>query len=448
MATRASSLRDGDERRPRDDGADAERQATATAPVAPGGLYRPEALAGLRMKHGRPAPLFDVSSWSLVLFMVAAMAAALAFLLLTTFTRKETAEGFLQPGSGASTISFPRTGTVSRVFVREGQVVRKGQPLFAVSLEQTLADGRTVGDRLSIANDRQAAEVQAQLVAARDSSLSQEQGSLDRIAAARAQVRALTANLALQRDRLALDRATLASYEAMAAKGYVSQNRVRDQSAQVLASTQAINDTQRQAAQSQADIATATAERQRQHFDGEAASAQLRASRAALDEKRVQTDADRAMVLVAAQSGRVVTIRATPGAVVQPGAPLATLLPKDTRLQAELWVPSRAIGFVREGDDVRLMFDAFPFERFGTGKGRVTSISTTPIDPKDLPVPGEAKESLFRVRVALIDQDVRAYGRTWALAPGSRLRGDLILERQSLFAWMLDPLWATEGRGA
>jgi len=379
--------------------------------------------------------------------MIAVVVLVLAFLLLASFTRKETVEGLLEPDRGSSVVAFQRPGTVARVFVREGQRVRKGQPLFAISLDQTLEDGRTVSDRLNKANDSQAAEVQAQLAAARDSSLAQERGNLERIAAAREQIRGLTANLALQRQRLELDRATLDSYEALVGKGYVSKVRSRDQQSQVLASIQAINDTQRQVDQSRSDILAAEAELIRQRSDGASASAQLRATRAALDEKRAQNDAERAMVLVAAGDGRVVTIRARPGSAVTPGTPLATLLPKNTRLEAELWVPSRAIGFVREGDEVRLMFDAFPFERFGTGKGTVASISTTPIDPKDLPVPGDAKEALFRVRVALANQAMNAYGRSWSLAPGSRVRGDLILERQSLIDWLLDPLRAVKGRG-
>jgi membrane fusion protein len=416
-------------------------------PTAPHALYRPEALEGLRSRHGRPAPLFGIASWLLVAFLVAVAAGVLAFLVLSSFTRKETAEGFLQPDSGSATIAFQRPGTVARVFVREGQNVRKGQPLFAISLDQTLDDGRTVGDRLSKANDTQAAEVQAQLVAARNSAQAQEHGSAERIAAAQAQVSGLTANLALQRQRLELDRATLDSYDTLVGKGYVSKVRLRDQQSQVLASTQAINETQRQIAQARGEILAAQAELIRQRSDGASASAQLRASGAALDERRAQNDAERGMVLVAPADGRVVTIRATPGGVVTAGAPLATLLPRNAKLVAELWVPSRAIGFVREGDEVRLMFDAFPFERFGTGKGKVVSISTTPVDPKDLPLPGDAKEALFRVRVALADQKVTAYGRSWPLAPGSRLRGDLILERQSLSAWLLDPLRAVRGRG-
>lgn len=409
-------------------------------------LYRPEALEHLRSKHGRPARLRDVSIWLSVLFMVATAAGVLAFLMIATFARKETAEGLLQPDSGSAAILFERPATVTRVFVREGQEVRAGDPLFAVSVDQTLDDGRTMSERLNQANARQASEVQNQLAAVGVSSLAQQRAMQDRITADGAQLARLRANLGLQEERLTLDQTTLGNYATLAEQGYVSKIKLRDQQAQVLGTREALNDTQRQIDQILGDIASAQAELRRQRSDGAAATAQLRASRAALDEKRAQNDAGRAMVLVAAETGRVVTLRVGPGSPVTPNVPLATLLPRGARLQAELWVPSRAIGFVRNGDEVRLMFDAFPFERFGTVTGRVSSVSATPVDAKDLPLASENKEALYRVRVALRQQTISAYGHSWALAPGSRLRGDLILEQQSLLAWLLDPLRAVKGR--
>ncbi|MDF0490153.1 HlyD family efflux transporter periplasmic adaptor subunit [Sphingomonas sp. H39-1-10] len=445
MSTKAYALQS------ENDGPIAERQKPnpqdRPAEPPPVQLYRPEALDGLRNKHGRPAPLVDVSIWIMVAFVLALLLAVGLFFSFTTFTRKETVEGWLQPDAGTATISLSRSGVVSRIRVTEGQFVRKGQGLFVISLEQTLADGRTLGERLLSANKQQTDELQLQLNAASASARSQQRTSEEKIASDQAQVRYFEGSISLQRARLELDRATLANYEELGAKGFVSKVLVRQQRAQVLTTQQAINETERQAAQSRADIAEAQSELARQRFDASQAAAQLRQGRAALQEKLAQNDAERTIIIPAPQDGRIVTLRATAGAPVVPGAPLATLLPTDSHLEAELWVPSRAVGFVRVGDEVRLMFDAFSFERFGTGKGRVISISTTPVDPKELPAPVEAKEVLFRVRVALTSQSITAYGRSWPLAPGSRLRGDLILERQSLFDWILDPLRAIKGRG-
>lgn len=388
-----------------------------------------------------------MSTWVLVAFVVAVTIGALLFFGSTSFSRKETVEGWLQPDAGTATITFAKTGVVSRILVSEGQVVRKGQGLFEISLDQTLNDGHTLGDRLNAATNLQAGAVQSQLDAAQASGQSQEQAFRDRIDSDRSQIAFFGNSVALEQSRLELDRATLANYETLAYKGFVSQVNLRNQRAQVLATQQAINETQRQAAQSRADIVEAQAELARERADAAQAVAQLRQGVAALDEKRAQNEAAQSVIVAAPQDGRIVTLRVHEGAAIVPGAPMATLLPKDSHLQAELWVPSRAAGFVRVGDEVRLMYDAFPFERFGTAKGRVISVSTTPVDPQDLPEPVDAKEVLFRVRVAPESQSIAAYGRRWPLAPGSRVRADLILERQSMLAWFMDPLRAIKGNG-
>lgn len=411
-------------------------------------LYRQEAIAGLRMRHGRPAPLFGVRVWVMVLFMTALFVVILIFLAFSTFNRKETVQGFIRPSEGSAAISLSRPGVIQRIFVREGQTVRKGQPLFAISFDSTLEGGQTLGSRLSEANATQARDLGRQLDALRDASTAQERESLEKLNGAHAQVGLLNDTLALQRQRLALQEATLVSLQALAAKGFVSTIRLRDKQADVLAARQAIYDTQRQREQNRADIQGLKATVGRGRSEAAQSIAQLNANQAMLDEKQAQAEAERSIVVVAPQDGRVATIQATHGQAIASNATLATLLPVNARLEAELWVPSRAVGLIRTGDEVHVMFDAFPFERFGIGRGRVASITTTPVDSKDLPLPemAEAKEALFRVRVTLADQAVHAYGKSWALAPGSRLRADVILERQSLLGWILDPLHAAQGR--
>jgi hypothetical protein len=46
-------------------------------------------------------------------------------------------------------------------------------------------------------------------------------------------------------------------------------------------------------------------------------------------------------------------------------------------LQAEIYIPSRAIGFVKPGQEVRLLYDAFPYQRFGAYRGRVVAASSS-----------------------------------------------------------------------
>ncbi|WP_019369578.1 HlyD family secretion protein [Sphingomonas sp. HT-1] len=409
-------------------------------------LFRAQAVEGLRSRHGRPVPLFGIASWVVVAFIVALLVAVLATLFLSSFARKETVEGFLQPQSGSATITFPRPGRVTDIYVREGQMVRKGQRLMKISLDTAL-EGETLGSRLARANDTQAAELRQQMVAERWSDSARQEEAASRFAGAQTQIGHLTKAASLQRERLSLAQETLAGLETLLARGFVSKMRLREKEAEVIMIRQAISDTERQIDQARADMATLRATSGQARADTARTVAQLRSNKAQLEQQRAQSDAERDVILVAPYAGRLVTVRAVIGSALDANTPLATVLPQGDKLEAVLWVPSRAIGFVTPGDQVRLMFDAFPYQRFGTGHGTVRAISTTPVDARELPSRTLADEGVvYRVKVQLEAQAIDAYGKSWVLAPGSRLRADLILDRQSLLDWVLDPLQAFRKR--
>jgi membrane fusion protein len=148
----------------------------------------------------------------------------------------------------------------------------------------------------------------------------------------------------------------------------------------------------------------------------------------------------RAYIIRAPAAGHVSTLQATVGQFADPRHPQMEIIPNDSILQAELFVPARAIGFVRPGQKVRILYEAFPYQQFGTYDGRVYEVSQTILTKSDTSVPIELKEPAYRVKVALDRLDVDAYGKKMPLAPDMLLRADIILEKRSLMRWFLDPL--------
>jgi membrane fusion protein len=116
------------------------------------------------------------------------------------------------------------------------------------------------------------------------------------------------------------------------------------------------------------------------------------------------------------------------------------IVPDDSILQAELFVPTRAIGFVQPGQEVRILYDAFPYQQFGTYRGRVIEISQTILTRTDAIGPVELKEPAYRVKVSLDRPDIDAYGKRIPLQADMLLRADIILEKRTLLRWLLDPL--------
>lgn len=145
-------------------------------------------------------------------------------------------------------------------------------------------------------------------------------------------------------------------------------------------------------------------------------------------------------------AGRVTALQASPGQTVDQARPILTLIPDGAELQAEIFVPSRAIGFIQPGQRVRLMIEAFPYQRFGTREGTTVTVSQSILAPNEVLGKVVLKEPAYRVTVRLDEQTIRAFGRSVPLQPDMNVQADIILEERSLLAWLLEPAMSIRGR--
>ncbi len=147
-------------------------------------------------------------------------------------------------------------------------------------------------------------------------------------------------------------------------------------------------------------------------------------------------------MITAPVSGQVIVAEAKEGMVANANSTLFILAREGGRLQARMLIPSRAVGFLEFGQDVRLAIDAFPFQRFGTAGARISQISGTALIPGQADVPLAFQEASYIVDAEFIGPDLRAYGQTVSLENGMQFTADIIIDRRSLIEWLLDPVYA------
>jgi membrane fusion protein len=74
------------------------------------------------------------------------------------------------------------------------------------------------------------------------------------------------------------------------------------------------------------------------------------------------------------------------------------------------------------------MYDAFPYQHFGTYRGEVVKVSQTILTSSDVAGPIKLTEPGYRVTAALDRPNIDAYGKTVPLQPDMLLKADIILE--------------------
>ncbi len=385
--------------------------------------------------------------WTWPALLIAGAAVAIgAFAAQASYARRQPTIGLLAPEAGAVRVAPPRAGTLAALHVAQGERVEAGAPLFTLDFGQALDGGGTLDAALRAALDRQEALLSDQ-IAAEALRTATERARLEaRLAGLAAESRALAAQRAIQDRRAALAEERAAAAADLRRRGLLSETEARAREDLALShrlDLAALDQRLAAMAQEAAQMAL-----QRDTLSAESADreARLRAGLSDTQRQRAEVAAQRAILVRAPVAGRVTALQGAAGQRAEPARAVLTLAPRESALRAELFVPSRAIGFVRPGQEVRLMYDAFPFQHFGTQRGVVESVSEAMVAPGDVDGPVRPEGPAYRVAVRLDRGHVLAGGRELPLQPDMTLRADIVLEPRTLLAWVLEPLHAARGR--
>ncbi len=410
-------------------------------------LFRREATEAQRQRLYGEVVLVQPLGFSLLTgFLFAVLVAAAIFLATGSFARKERAVGYLVPDTGIVHVFAPRGGIVSEIRVSEGATVAAGDPLITVRTERV----STSGEALELAMLRQIQvqidEITTQIALAGRRLPATRAALAARLEGLDAERRELAAQRRVQERLVAVARENLEAIADLSRRGLVAETEYKARQEQVLAYEQQVAALDQRLAVNRAERRQAQAALDQSPIEAEEHLSQLAAQRAALLLRKAELEGAHAVTLTAPVSGRVTALQAVVGARAD-GRLLLAILPAGGVMQAQLYVPTRAIGFVAPGQEVRLAYDAFDYRRFGMQRGVVRAVSATILSPDEVPGPLRPSEPVYRVTVALERESVRAYGTEVPLQAGMTLSADIVLERRSLLAWLLDPLRSLGGRG-
>lgn len=371
--------------------------------------------------------------------------AVAAFLYVGTYRHRSSVTGQLVPTRGLATVVSPATGVISRLDMDEGARVKAGQVLGVISVPSaTLANGDT-----EAALERRLADRVKAMQGAQAAQLNQLGKQADGLHAqwltARQELAHLQGDIATRQRQVDLTNEVLDRYRKLQDSQYISVLQIRQQEATALEYTSDMQALQRAALEQRRAIDQLEQQLAALPGQREGIKADYQRDSAAVGQEQVQVQANGALVVKAPVDGVVATRMVKPGQAIQAGQPLLSVLPGDGRLEADLLMPSRAIGFIEPGDEVMLRYQAYPYQKFGHQRGIVARISRSALTTGELGVLiGNAQqgEPYYRVTVALAKQAITAYGKSESLKPGMLLDADVLGEKRRLIEWVFEPLYS------
>ncbi len=396
-----------------------------------------------------------------------------------------TASGKVIPSGNVKIIQPIEIGYVRQIHVKNGQHVEAGQLL--VELDPTMAGadaaqasqglltaevivarnaallrhikGGNDDFRAPVGTSRDVASTQGDFVRSSIAEYEGERASLIQQRAERAaELTGSEAEISKLRQTLPLIEQQLAARKELTEKGYFSKIRLLEYEQQKVEHIQNIAVQEANASKARAAMANIDAQlmRLKGSFGKNAVTELSQAQeKTGLSREEVTKSARRAefQLLRAPVSGTVQQLAiSTVGGVVQPAQALMIIVPDDAAVVIEANIMNKDIGFIREGQKVRVKLEAFNFTDYGIIPGVVESISR---DAIDMSQPGQQQQRdaggraqpqqglVYATRIRLNQRTIRVRGRDQVIGPGLAVQAEIKTGERRIIDYLLSPIAQT-----
>jgi hemolysin D len=406
-------------------------------------------------------------------YLMLALCSLFAIALLWSFFGRvdvvAVASGKTLPVANVKVIQPMEIGAVRAIHVRNGERVRKGQLL--IELDSTMAgaeEAQATRGLLSaqIARARndallahlrgrparfvappgtpaQVAETQNLVIASAVAEYEAERASLTQSRAERsAELSGSLAEIAKLRQTLPLIDQQLEARRDLSAKGHFPKLKVLEYEQLRVEHLQNIQVQESVAAKARAAISNIDAQmaKLRQTFAKAASSemataedeSSLRGEELRKSERRRSLQQLRSPVDGVVQQLAVHTV----GGVVQPAEPLMIIVPSGSEVAVEAQILNKDIGFVREGQKVRVKLEAFPFTDYGLIEGVVETISRDAIQDEKIGL-------VYATRIKLQRNTITIDGRPQPIGPGMAVQAEVKTGERRIIQYLLSPISQT-----
>ncbi|MDD2701207.1 MAG: HlyD family type I secretion periplasmic adaptor subunit [Sideroxydans sp.] len=403
-----------------------------------------------------------------------------ALLLWAAFGKLDivaSAEGKLIPQSYVKIVQPFEQGLISEILVSEGQHVQAGQVLMRLDTTLSDADGKAIdadyrGKQIDLRRiDAELAdrefnredsdpevfynEALAQYHANRTAyhtALAEERSIRDK---AQSELAAAEQAKTKLLETLPHYRKQANAFSDLAKDGYVSKLEAADKQREYTEKAQDLKTQQHLIASAQATLKAS--QRKLEQISADYRQ-RLQAERADISDKLDKTLAEVTkqqyrnglLELKAPQDGIIKDVAThTIGTVISPGTILMTLVPKDEKLRAEVWVSNQDVGFIHQGQSTKVKLASYQFQKYGMVQGEVAHLSADASDANQQgagqAAPPNAKSPngqpyAYRALVDLKAQELIVDGIKHALSPGMQVTAEIHLGTRTILEYLLSPV--------
>ncbi|HEZ2292664.1 TPA: HlyD family efflux transporter periplasmic adaptor subunit [Neisseria meningitidis] len=374
------------------------------------------------------------------------------FLIFGSYTNKTTVEGQLLPTMGVVRVYSSDIGTITHKFVENGNFVKAGEPLFKLSTSRFGEKGNVQAKLAAEANLKKTLALQ-ELERLKRIHQNEQKNVHNNIHRLNNQLENIKQQITGQNRQIRLVEKTLNKNKFLASQGAVSQQDKMTAESHLLEQRSRLESLKREQNNAIRELdeqkitLSSLPERHKTELS------QLNRAITEMNQEILDFDLKSEQTIRASKSGYISTINVDIGQQVEPSKLLLSIVPEQTELVANLYIPSKAVGFIKPKDKVVLRYQAYPYQKFGHATGEIISVARTALGKQELSGlgiiftnPTLLNEPAYLVKVKLEKQTIKAYGENKPLQIGMILEADILHERKKLYEWVLDSLYSISGK--
>ena len=405
-------------------------------------LFRQEALDhhGERF-WGSSITLRSPALMTLTILLVCLFICAMGFLIKGDYSRKALVVGAIVASKGEVKVRAPVNGTIEKLEAELGERVGKGGALLTIQTVNHISDGMDISEQLLSENELQR-KILAQLIEDKRKAYPKKLRQLD------SEQISLASSIAEQEKSIRneeqivlLQQIKVDRLSALSEQKHTSSSNIDLAKMESLGQENALHKSRLSLSGSKRQLEKLDHEKYLIMLEYQQQMAELKKGLSELRKQNLQLQSERERQVVSPVTGTVSVVYSHQGQEVIAQQSLITISPEDTMLEAQLYVPSRSIGFIEAGQEVILRIEAFPYQKFGMLNAQIKDVSASVLLPEESQAAIDIPEPYFKVNAVLADQFILAFGKQFALRPGMQIRADVVLEKRSLLEWILEPLF-------
>ncbi|MDE9459193.1 HlyD family secretion protein [Xenorhabdus bovienii] len=412
-------------------------------------MFRQQAIENRKKKwRGKTILLPGMSPWLVSMFSVFFLVVFLIFIIFGTYTRRVSVTGEITTNPRAVSVYSGVQGFVVKQFISEGQIVKKGQPIYQIDVSKSTLSG-VVSDnqRKDIIN--QLTKIDGMITRLKEN----KKTTLETLEKQKKQYTEAFKNsseiIKRAEEGIKIAKNNMDNYRNYQARGLINKDQLTNQVSNYYQQQNNLLNLSGQNKQNLLEITNLESQIQTQAAEFDNRIYQMEIQKYELQKERVNTDAGSEIIIRALSDGKIDSLSLTIGQMVNVGDSLLQIIPeKITNYYLVTWVPNEAIPYISIADRINVRYEAFPAEKFGQFAATIELISKTPASYQEmLTYQGSPKNTqglsipYYKVIIKPEYQQIHYRDKSMPLENGMKAQATLFLEKRKIYQWMFSPFY-------